>query len=92
MISIGPDVAAAAAWCGTSATLAVAPNSATMTANHTAALTMAIWRIVRPLQPPLARTLALIEHRNKPNAPALEIVRNALLTLRTDGPVEPSTT
>jgi DNA-binding transcriptional LysR family regulator len=46
--------------------------------------------IVRPLQPPLARTLALIEHRNKPNEPALEIVRNALLTLRTDGPVEPS--
>jgi DNA-binding transcriptional LysR family regulator len=46
--------------------------------------------IVRPLQPPLARTLALIEHRNKPNEPALEIVRNALLTLRTDGPTEPS--
>jgi DNA-binding transcriptional LysR family regulator len=45
--------------------------------------------IVRPLQPPLARTLALIEHRNKPNEPALEIVRNALLTLRTDEPVEP---
>src|SRR5882757_9508043 len=45
--------------------------------------------IVRPLRPPLARTLALIEHRNKPNEPAIEIVRNALLTLRTDGPVEP---
>jgi len=45
--------------------------------------------IVRPLQPPLARTLALIEHRNKPNEPAIEIVRNALLTLRTDGPIEP---
>jgi DNA-binding transcriptional LysR family regulator len=45
--------------------------------------------IVRPLQPPLSRTLALIEHRNKPNEPALEIVRNALLTLRADGPVEP---
>jgi DNA-binding transcriptional LysR family regulator len=38
--------------------------------------------IVRPLRPPLSRTLALIEHRNKPNEPALEIVRNALLTLR----------
>ena len=38
--------------------------------------------IVRPLRPPLARTLALVEHRNKPNEPALEIVRNALLTLR----------
>jgi DNA-binding transcriptional LysR family regulator len=38
--------------------------------------------IVRPLRPPLTRTLALIEHRNKPNEPALEIVRNALLALR----------
>lgn len=38
--------------------------------------------IVRPLRPPLSRTLALIEHRNKPNAPALEIVRAALLGLR----------
>jgi DNA-binding transcriptional LysR family regulator len=38
--------------------------------------------IVRPLRPPLTRTLALIEHRNKPNDPALEIVRNALLALR----------
>jgi DNA-binding transcriptional LysR family regulator len=47
--------------------------------------------IVRPLQPPLSRTLALIEHRNKPNEPALEIVRNALLALRTVGAVEPKT-
>ena len=38
--------------------------------------------IVRPLRPPLPCTLALIEHRNKPNEPALEIVRNALLALR----------
>jgi DNA-binding transcriptional LysR family regulator len=38
--------------------------------------------IVRTLQPPLARTLALIEHRNKPNEPALDIVRGALLSLR----------
>jgi DNA-binding transcriptional LysR family regulator len=38
--------------------------------------------VVRPLRPPLARTLALIEHRNKPNEPALAIVRQALLTLR----------
>jgi DNA-binding transcriptional LysR family regulator len=38
--------------------------------------------VVRPLQPSLPRTLALIERRNKPNEPALEIVRNALLTLR----------
>ena len=38
--------------------------------------------VVRPLQPALSRTLALIEHRNKPSEPALEIVRNALLVLR----------
>ncbi len=47
--------------------------------------------IVRPLRPPLTRTLALIEHRNKPNDPALEIVRNALLTLRTGETIEPKT-
>jgi DNA-binding transcriptional LysR family regulator len=38
--------------------------------------------VVRPLRPPLQRTLALIEHRNKPNNPALDIVRSALLALR----------
>lgn len=38
--------------------------------------------IVRPLEPPLSRTLALIEHRSKRNEPALEIARNALLGLR----------
>jgi DNA-binding transcriptional LysR family regulator len=38
--------------------------------------------IVRPLRPSLSRKLALIQHRNKPDDPALEIVRNALLTLR----------
>jgi DNA-binding transcriptional LysR family regulator len=38
--------------------------------------------IVRPLNPPVPCTLALIEHRNKPNDPALEIVRQALLGLR----------
>lgn len=47
--------------------------------------------IVRPLRPPLTRTLALIEHRNKPNEPALEIVRNALLTLRATEAVAPGT-
>ena len=41
--------------------------------------------VVRPLRPPLSRTLALIEHRNKPNERALEIVRNALLGLRAGG-------
>jgi hypothetical protein len=35
--------------------------------------------------------LALIEHRNKPNEPALESVRNALLTLRTVGATESKT-
>ena len=43
--------------------------------------------MVRPLRPPLSRMLALIEHRNKPNEPALEIVRNALLALRTGGAI-----
>ena len=47
--------------------------------------------IVRPLRPPLSRMLALIEHRNKPNEPALEIVRNALLALRTVGAIESRT-
>src|SRR5437868_960405 len=46
--------------------------------------------IVRPLRPPLPRTLALIEHRNKPNDPALTIVRNALLTLQTVATVQPA--
>jgi DNA-binding transcriptional LysR family regulator len=48
--------------------------------------------IVRPLRPALSRTLALIEHRNKPNEPALEIVRNALLGIRTAAATEPKTT
>ena len=47
--------------------------------------------VVRPLRPALSRTLALIEHRSKPNEPALEIVRNALLGLRTPGATEPGT-
>ena len=38
--------------------------------------------VVRPLQPPVPCTLALIEHRNKPDEPALDIVRKALLELR----------
>ncbi len=37
--------------------------------------------VVRPLKPPVPCTLALIEHRNKPNEPALDIVRQALLGL-----------
>src|ERR1700716_1057907 len=47
--------------------------------------------IVRPLRPSLSRTLALVEHRNKPNEPALEIVRNALLALRPVGAIESQT-
>lgn len=38
--------------------------------------------VVRPLNPPLTRTLALIEHHSKPAAPALDIARRAILTLR----------
>jgi DNA-binding transcriptional LysR family regulator len=44
--------------------------------------------IVRPLRPPVPCPLALIEHRNKPNEPALQIVRNALLELRGEGQLE----
>jgi DNA-binding transcriptional LysR family regulator len=45
--------------------------------------------VVRPLRPTLSRTLALIEHRHKPNEPALEIVRKALLVLRESGSSQP---
>ena len=38
--------------------------------------------IVRPLRPALLRTLALIEHRSKPNEPALDLARDALSALR----------
>jgi DNA-binding transcriptional LysR family regulator len=37
--------------------------------------------VLRPLDPPLSRTLALIQHRNKPDELALRIVRNALMKL-----------
>jgi DNA-binding transcriptional LysR family regulator len=43
---------------------------------------------VRPLRPAVPCPLALIEHRNKPNEPALQIVRNALLELRVESQVE----
>jgi DNA-binding transcriptional LysR family regulator len=46
--------------------------------------------IVRPLSPALPCPLGLIEHRNKPNQPALEIVRNALLELREDAESPPA--
>jgi DNA-binding transcriptional LysR family regulator len=41
--------------------------------------------VVRPLKPDLPCTLALIEHRNRPNEPAFDVVRAALLGLRTIG-------
>lgn len=41
--------------------------------------------LVRPLQPSIPCTLGLIEHRHKPNEPALEIVRKALLDMRPAG-------
>lgn len=44
--------------------------------------------IVRPLDPPLPYTLALIERRDMPAEPALEIVRDALLELRAEGGAE----
>jgi hypothetical protein len=40
----------------------------------------------RPLDPPLVRTLGLIQRRDKPDDPALRAVRNMLLTL-VDGSV-----
>ena len=46
--------------------------------------------IVRPLRPRVPCTLALIEHYAKPNAPALEIVRSALLGLRDTGELKPA--
>jgi DNA-binding transcriptional LysR family regulator len=36
---------------------------------------------IRPLNPPLTRTLALIQHRNKPDDLALRIVRDVLMEL-----------
>lgn len=47
--------------------------------------------IVRPLHPPLIRTLAYIQRRDKPDEPALTIVREELLTLRRAGASEPGT-
>lgn len=45
--------------------------------------------IARPLRPPVPCTLALIEHRNKPNGPALDIVREALFRLRDNAGLSP---
>jgi DNA-binding transcriptional LysR family regulator len=48
--------------------------------------------VVRPLRPAVPATLALVEHRNKPIEPALDIVREALLGLRKVEPMVPLTT
>src|SRR5207302_918293 len=41
--------------------------------------------VVRPLNPPLTRTLAIIQHRNKPDDRAFRIVRDALMELANIG-------
>jgi len=46
--------------------------------------------IVRPLRPALPCTLGLVERRTKPSTPALDIVRSALLAMRTVGASTPS--
>jgi DNA-binding transcriptional LysR family regulator len=47
--------------------------------------------IVRPLDPPLVRTLGLVQRRGRAEPPALGIVRAAIMTLRSDeeGEVRP---
>jgi DNA-binding transcriptional LysR family regulator len=40
--------------------------------------------VVRPLEPPLMRTLGLVARRGRAEPPALKIVRNAIMTLRSD--------
>jgi DNA-binding transcriptional LysR family regulator len=38
--------------------------------------------VIRPLRPALPCTLGLVERRNRPDEPATDIVRNALLELQ----------
>jgi DNA-binding transcriptional LysR family regulator len=40
--------------------------------------------VVRPLDPPLTRTLGLVQRRGRAEPPAFGIVREAILTLRSD--------
>jgi len=40
--------------------------------------------VIRPLDPPLLRTLGLVQRRGRAEPPALELVRKAIMTLRTD--------
>jgi DNA-binding transcriptional LysR family regulator len=44
--------------------------------------------VVRPLDPPLVRTLGLVTRRGRAEPPALRIVREAILTLRSDDVTE----
>lgn len=46
--------------------------------------------LVRPLMPALSRTLAYVQRRDKPDEPALRLVREALLTLRDEQPAHDS--
>jgi DNA-binding transcriptional LysR family regulator len=41
--------------------------------------------VVRPLDPPLVRTLGLVQKQGRAEPPALRIVREAIMTLRWDG-------
>jgi DNA-binding transcriptional LysR family regulator len=52
--------------------------------------------VVRPLDPPLIRTLGLVQHRNKPDNPALSAVREEILSTLANippaaGPSRPAT-
>jgi DNA-binding transcriptional LysR family regulator len=40
--------------------------------------------VVRPLDPPLARTLGLVQRKGRAETPALKLVRQAMMALRSD--------
>jgi DNA-binding transcriptional LysR family regulator len=44
--------------------------------------------VMRPLEPPLARTLGLVTRQGRAETPALRIVREAIMTLRSDDVAE----
>jgi DNA-binding transcriptional LysR family regulator len=69
---------------------AVASNVGMALVPEVAIATNAADIIVRPLRPALFRTLTLIERHNKPKEPALDLVRNALLSLRSGEVGEPA--
>jgi DNA-binding transcriptional LysR family regulator len=41
--------------------------------------------IVRPLDPPLVRTLGLVQRQGRVETPAVKLVREAIMKLRIDG-------